>query len=80
VNGVDPLGDVDDDRVKELARHFEEKYVSIMFVRNQTSPLPLIHNTVRSESRCALRLWYVDLVISVEVSVEVCCCFTVLSC
>jgi hypothetical protein len=37
-------------------------------------------NTVRSESRCALRLRYVDLVVSIEVFVEVCCCFTVFSC
>jgi hypothetical protein len=36
------------------------------------------HHTVHSESRCALRLWYVDLVVSIEVAVEVCCCFTVL--
>jgi len=42
VNGVDPLGEDDDDRVKEIARHFEEKYVSIAFVWNQTLPLPLI--------------------------------------
>jgi hypothetical protein len=35
--------------------------------------------TVCSESRCALRLRYVDLVVSIEVAVEVCCCFTVLS-
>jgi hypothetical protein len=27
------------------------------------------HNTVRSESRCALRLRYVDLVVSIEVAV-----------
>jgi hypothetical protein len=27
--------------------------------------------TVRSESRCALRLWYVDLVVSIKVAVEV---------
>jgi hypothetical protein len=27
---------------------------------------------VRSESRCALRLQYVDLVVSIEVAVEVC--------
>jgi hypothetical protein len=39
-----------------------------------------VGNTVRSESRCALRLLYVDLVVSVEISVEVCCCFTALSC
>jgi hypothetical protein len=37
-------------------------------------------STVRSEVRCALRLRYVDLVISIEVAVEVCCCFTVFSC
>jgi hypothetical protein len=38
------------------------------------------HNIVCSESRCALRLGYVDLVVSIEVAVEVCCCFTVFSC
>jgi hypothetical protein len=36
--------------------------------------------TVRSEFRCALRLRYVDLVVSIEVVVELCCCFTVFSC
>jgi hypothetical protein len=36
--------------------------------------------TVRSEGRCAFRLRYVDLVVSIEVAVEVCCCFTVFSC
>jgi hypothetical protein len=36
--------------------------------------------TVRLESHCACRLWYVDLVVSIEVAVEVCCCFTVFSC
>jgi hypothetical protein len=35
---------------------------------------------VRSESRCAVVLRYVDLVASIEVAVEVCCCFTVFSC
>jgi hypothetical protein len=35
--------------------------------------------TVRLESRCALRLRYVDLVVSIDVAVEVCCCFTVCS-
>jgi hypothetical protein len=35
---------------------------------------------MRSESRCALRLQYVDLVVSIEVAIEVCCCFTVFSC
>jgi hypothetical protein len=37
-------------------------------------------STVRSESRYALRLRYVDLVVSNEVAVEVCCCFTVFRC
>jgi hypothetical protein len=37
-------------------------------------------STVLSQSRCALRLRYVELVVSIEVAVEVCCCFTVFSC
>jgi hypothetical protein len=37
-------------------------------------------HTVLLKSRCALRLLYVDLVVSIEVAIEVCCCFTVLSC
>jgi hypothetical protein len=37
-------------------------------------------DTMRSESRCALRLRCVDLVVRIEVAVEVCCCFTVFSC
>jgi hypothetical protein len=36
--------------------------------------------TVRSESHCALRLRYVDLVVGIEVAVKVCCCFNVFSC
>jgi hypothetical protein len=36
--------------------------------------------TVRSESCCALRLRYVDLVVSIEVAVAMCCCLTVFSC
>jgi hypothetical protein len=36
--------------------------------------------TVRSESRCALRLRYLDLIVSIEVAVEVCCRFSVFSC
>jgi hypothetical protein len=38
------------------------------------------HSTVGLESCCTLRLWYVDLVVSTEVAVEVWCCFTVFSC
>jgi hypothetical protein len=37
-------------------------------------------NTVRSKSRCAVRLRYVDLVVNIEVAVEVCCYFTVFTC
>jgi hypothetical protein len=37
-------------------------------------------STVHSESCCALRLRYVDMVVSIEVAVKVCCCFAVLSC
>jgi hypothetical protein len=38
-------------------------------------PLSQTYYTVGSESRCALRLRYVDLVVSIEVTVEVCCGF-----
>jgi hypothetical protein len=34
----------------------------------------------RSESRCVLRLRYVDLAVIIEVAVEVCCCLTVFGC
>jgi hypothetical protein len=40
----------------------------------------LLAYTVRSESRCALRLRYVDLFVSVEVAVDVGGCFAVFSC
>jgi hypothetical protein len=36
--------------------------------------------TVRSESRCALVLRYVDFVVSIDVAVEVRCRFTIFSC
>jgi hypothetical protein len=32
-------------------------------------------NTVRSENRRALSRWYIDLVVSIKVAIEVCCCF-----
>jgi hypothetical protein len=35
---------------------------------------------VRLESHCALRLWYVDLVVSIEVAVDVCSCCVTLHC
>jgi hypothetical protein len=38
-------------------------------------------NTVESlESSCARRLQRITLFVSIEVAVEVCCCFTVFSC
>jgi hypothetical protein len=39
-----------------------------------------LSRTVCLESRCALRLWYIDLVVSIKVAVAVCYCFTVFSC
>jgi hypothetical protein len=36
-------------------------------------------STVRSECRCKLRVRYVDMIISIDVAVTVCCCFTVFS-
>jgi hypothetical protein len=35
---------------------------------------------MRSESRCAFRLRYVDLVVSIEVAGDACCSFIVFSC
>jgi hypothetical protein len=49
-----------------------ESRLQVLFYSGET--------TVRSESRCALWLRYVDLVVSIEVAVEACCCFTVFSC
>jgi hypothetical protein len=40
----------------------------------------ILNGTVRSDSRFALRLRYVDLVVSIEVAFEVCCFFTIYSC
>jgi hypothetical protein len=54
-------------KVEYLIRRFESVYGGLYF-------------TVCSESRCAFRLRYIDMVVSIEVAVEVCCCFTVFSC
>jgi hypothetical protein len=51
-----------------------------MHKRSRQNCSSLRCSTVRSESRCALRLRNVDFVVSIEVAVEVCCCFTVFSC
>jgi hypothetical protein len=53
--------------------------VNVSFPLNRTA-MQLEGNTVHSESCCALRLWYVDLDVSIEFAVEMCCCFTVFSC
>jgi hypothetical protein len=41
VNGVDPLAEDDDDRLKEIARQFEEKYVSTYLHERENLTLPL---------------------------------------
>jgi hypothetical protein len=55
-------------------RDYRNEYITDKIWTKWTS------NTVRSESRCALMLRYVDLVVSIEVAVAVSCCFTVFSC
>jgi hypothetical protein len=59
--------------------HFTSVYnlLNMIWGKGVSFPMP---NTVRSESRCSLRLRYVDFVVSIEVAVAVCCCFTVFSC
>jgi hypothetical protein len=44
------------------------------------SALDSLSYTVRSESRCALRLRSVHLAVSTAVAVAVCCCFTAFIC
>jgi hypothetical protein len=41
VNGVDPLAEDDDDRLKEIARQFEEKYVSTYMYGGEQLTIPL---------------------------------------
>jgi hypothetical protein len=57
-----------------------ENYSHMLFKPIRDKLIRVAFSTVRSESLCALRLRYVDLVVSIEVSVEVCCYFTVFSC
>jgi hypothetical protein len=52
--------------------------VSVAFVIQHA--VRMCCSTVRSESRCAIRLRYVDLVVSIEVAAVVCFCLTVFSC
>jgi hypothetical protein len=51
---------------------------SCLLAQHKAKPSPV--NTVRSKIRCALSLLYADLVVSIEVAVAVCCCFTEFSC
>jgi hypothetical protein len=51
--------------------------VKILMLVALVKDIPLYQRNVRSESRCALRLWYVDLAVSIEDAVAVCCCLTV---
>jgi hypothetical protein len=53
--------------------------VAYSHIRKTAFLLYSTYCTVRSESRCALKLRYVDLVVNIEV-VEERCCFTVFSC
>jgi hypothetical protein len=57
-----------------LQRLLDEFHEVVFMLRNA---LPY---TMHPETHCALRLWYVDLVVSIEFAVEVCSCFTVFSC
>ena len=49
-------------------------------LNHYATPGPLSCYTVRSEIQCALRLRYVDLAVSIEVAVEVCCCCVTFRC
>jgi hypothetical protein len=53
------------------------KFLQIIW--NHSPKDTMLRCKVCSKSRCALRLWYIDLVVSIEVVVEVCCCFAVFS-
>jgi hypothetical protein len=51
----------------------------VMYLCHRVSTKLQLTNTVRSESRCALRLRYVDLVVSIEAAIAVCYYFTIVS-
>jgi hypothetical protein len=55
------------------------KAAAVATAKITTTPTTII-TTVRSKGRCALRLRYVDFVVSIEVAIEVYCCFNVFSC
>jgi hypothetical protein len=58
-------------------RHRFRSFAEILtFSVHNAVLIALNHYTVSSESRYALRLRYVDLVVSIAVAVEVCFCFT----
>ena len=61
----------------ETLTSFVEKKGAFMIVEiSRNTDRQTLYYTVRSESHCALRVRYVDLVVSIEVAVEVCCCVT----
>jgi hypothetical protein len=67
-----PLKNQEQIKVKECLLQFKSDY----FLYHSLSTIIEIKiciNTERSESRCALRLRYVDLVVIIGVVVEVCC-------
>jgi hypothetical protein len=82
--------------VHELYDRFIEWYLRLLIMKNHRTTglvwitlsfldwwiiyLHIHISTVHLESCCALRLRYVDFVVSNEIAIEVCCCFTVFSC
>jgi hypothetical protein len=57
----------------------ESNYVRILD-RLMEATVSTVSSILRSESRCALRLRYVDLAVRIELADEVCCGFTVFGC
>jgi hypothetical protein len=62
-----------------LPHQHEAQVLCSSAIQRFLGKLTELNTVVRSESRCALRLQYVDLIVSIEVAIEVCCCFTVFS-
>jgi hypothetical protein len=63
-----------------MEESFRQDYLKFKYELNINCSEQRCFYTVRSESRCALRLRYVKLVVRIEVAVEVCCYLTVFSC
>jgi hypothetical protein len=59
----------------------QEQFLSTVPISEQcrsSTAYEIEESTVRLECCCAIRLRYVDLVVSIEVAVDVGCCFTVI--